>query len=113
MINLVELEIPDEIEDELEQTGGLLELMKSIDEKDIEEQSDIYKAISKPLRLKILTLLAQQDLCVCLLKELLDIADSKLSYHLSVLKDVGLIEGERKANFVIYRITDKGRKYSL
>ncbi len=111
MIYLVDLEVPEEVEDELEETGGLLELMKNIEEEEIEEQSEIYKAISKPLRLKILTLLAQQDLCVCLLKEILDIADSKLSYHLSVLKDAGLIEGERKANFVIYRITEKGKRF--
>lgn len=109
---MVDLEVPEEVEDELEETGGLSEMIKDLDQKDIEEQSEIYKAISKPLRLKILTLLAQQDLCVCLLKEILDIADSRLSYHLSVLKDAGLIEGERKANFVIYRITEKGKRFS-
>ncbi|MEF8874884.1 MAG: metalloregulator ArsR/SmtB family transcription factor [Candidatus Thermoplasmatota archaeon] len=113
MITLAELDIPEEIEDELEQTGGIMELMKDIDDDKIEDQSEIYKALSKPLRLKILTLLAQQDLCVCLLKEMLDIADSKLSYHLSILKDVGLIDGEREANFVIYRITEKGERFVL
>ncbi|MEF8836149.1 MAG: metalloregulator ArsR/SmtB family transcription factor [Candidatus Thermoplasmatota archaeon] len=109
----MEFDVPEEVEDELEQTGGIMELMKGIDHDEIEDQSEIYKALSKPLRLKILTLLDQQDLCVCLLKEMLDIKDSKLSYHLSVLKDVGLIEGHRKANFVIYRITEKGKNFSL
>ncbi|MFP4000763.1 MAG: ArsR/SmtB family transcription factor [Thermoplasmata archaeon] len=109
----MELDIPEEIEDELDQTGGIMELMKSIDHDEIEDQSEIYKALSKPLRLKILTLLDQQNLCVCLLKDMLDIEDSKLSYHLSVLKDVGLIEGKRKANFVIYRITEKGKNFAL
>ncbi len=112
MIYLVDLEVPEEVEEELEQSGGVLELKKSIDEEMIEEQSDIYKALSDPLRLKILILLGKQDLCVCLLKDMLDIADSKLSYHLSILRDVGLIEGERKANFVIYRITEKGKRFS-
>ncbi|MFP4051965.1 MAG: ArsR/SmtB family transcription factor [Thermoplasmata archaeon] len=105
------MEIPDEVEDELEDKGGIMELVNRVDDGKIKQKSDVYKAISTPLRLKILTLLAQQKLCVCLLKDILDISDSKLSYHLSVLKKVGLIEGERKANFVIYRITEKGRRY--
>ncbi len=108
-----DIEIPEEVEDELEERGGIKELTKTLDEGLIEEKSSTYKALSDPLRLKILTLLDQQDLCVCLLKDILDIADSKLSYHLSLLKEEGLIEGERKANFVIYRITEKGRRYAL
>ncbi len=111
MIYLVDMEIPEEVEEELEKTGGIMQLMQRVDEEKVEDLSDIYKALSTPLRLKILHLLAQQDLCVCLLKGILDIADSKLSYHLSVLKDVGLIEGERRANYVIYRITEKGKRY--
>ncbi|MGM0510735.1 MAG: ArsR/SmtB family transcription factor [Thermoplasmatota archaeon] len=105
------MEIPDDVEKELENRGGIDELVKNIDEELIGEESQIYKALSDPKRLKILTLLNEQDLCVCLLKDILDIADSKLSYHLSILKDRKLIEGERDANFVIYNITDKGKKY--
>ncbi|MBS3815953.1 MAG: helix-turn-helix transcriptional regulator [Candidatus Thermoplasmatota archaeon] len=43
---------------------------------------------------------------------MLEIGDSKLSYHLSILKDVGLIDGERRSNFVIYHITEKGKRFS-
>ncbi|MFO7791884.1 MAG: metalloregulator ArsR/SmtB family transcription factor [Candidatus Saliniplasma sp.] len=105
------MEIPDEIEEELTERGGLGNLIDKIDEDSISEQSRIYNALSDEIRLKILTLLNEQSLCVCLMKKILDIADSKLSYHLSILKDVGLIEGARRANFVIYEITDKGRRY--
>ncbi|MBS3781649.1 MAG: winged helix-turn-helix transcriptional regulator [Candidatus Thermoplasmatota archaeon] len=107
-----EMEIPDEVEQDLQERGGIGELLKKIRDEKIEEQSQIYKALSNKLRLKILTLLDEQELCVCLLKEMLEIKDSKLSYHLSVLKDEGLIEGEREANFVIYRIKEKGKKYA-
>ncbi len=105
------MEIPEHVEEELEKRGGMKELIGSIDEENLKERSETYKALSDQLRLKILALLGQQDLCVCLLKQILDIADSKLSYHLSILKEEGLIEGERKANFVIYNITEKGRKF--
>lgn len=106
------MKIPGDVEQELESKGGVTALMEKIDEDFIEERSQIHKSLSNPLRLKILALLSEQKLCVCLLKEMLDIKDSKLSYHLSVLKEGDFIEGERDANFMIYRITDKGRKYA-
>ncbi len=106
------MEIPDEIEEELENRGGLTQLLEKIDNLEIEKRSKVHKALSNQLRLKILALLDEQDLCVCLLKEMLEIKDSKLSYHLSVLKEENLIEGKREANFVIYRIKEKGKKYA-
>ncbi len=106
------MEIPEEVERGLEARGGIADLMRKLEDKSIQDQSQIYKALSNQLRLKILALLDEQDLCVCLLKEMLDIEDSKLSYHLSVLKEEGLIEGERDANYVIYRIKEKGKKYA-
>lgn len=106
------MEIPDEIEEELEERGGIAQLLGKIDDLDIEERTKVHKALSNQVRLKILALLEEQNLCVCLLKEILEIKDSKLSYHLSVLKDEDLIEGERDANFMIYRITEKGDKFA-
>jgi len=106
------MEIPDEIEEELEDRGGLTELLEKLNNLDIEQKSKVHKALSNKVRLKILALLKEQDLCVCLLKEILDIKDSKLSYHLSVLKEEDLIEGERDANFMIYRLTERGDKFT-
>jgi len=80
------MEIPDEIEEELENQGGLTQLLGKIDNLEIEKRSKVHKALSNQLRLKILALLYEQDLCVCLLKEMLEIKDSKLSYHLCFKK---------------------------
>lgn len=106
------MEIPGDIEEELETKGGVDQLLKKIDKLDVEDRLKVHKALSNRLRLKILALLGEQDLCVCLLKDILETEDSKLSYHLSVLKDEGLIEGERDANFVIYRLTEKGERFA-
>jgi len=38
------------------------------------------------------------------------IADSRLSYHLQVLKKAGLIEGDQQGNYIIYRITPSGKQ---
>lgn len=82
-------------------------------EEKIEKESTVHYALGNPLRLKILHLLSAQPLCVCLLKEILGATDSALSYHLSILKESGLIEGKREGNWIIYHATERGRSYTL
>lgn len=57
-------------------------------------------------------MLAVQPLCVCVIKAVLGIADSKLSYHLSVLKRAELIAGEAQGNWIIYRLTAEGETWA-
>jgi ArsR family transcriptional regulator len=38
------------------------------------------------------------------------LSGSKLSYHLNILKENGLIEGENDGNWIIYSITERGRR---
>lgn len=71
----------------------------------------IHHALSDPVRIKILHLLSVQPLCVCVIKQCVRMADSKLSYHLNILKDRGLIEGQTRKNWIIYRLTDAGTQY--
>jgi ArsR family transcriptional regulator len=54
--------------------------------------------------------LLSQPLCVCVIKSVVKIADSKLSYHLSILKEQDLIVGEQQGNWIIYSITNRGRQ---
>lgn len=86
-----------------------------------EEQKDIVESIGKPmlvlagpgtgktevLAYKILHLLKGN---LASKEEIIGIADSKLSYHLSTLKECGLINGERKGNWIIYYPTDLGKE---
>jgi ArsR family transcriptional regulator len=105
-----EMEIPESIREELDRIGGLGALAKRIPaEKDLDRKSRIHHALSESLRLAILYLLIDQPLCVCVIKEFTRIADSKLSYHLAILKESGLIEGKYQGNWIIYSLTDTGR----
>ena len=107
-----DMEIPDKIREELEQRGGFEVLANSIPPlKDLERRSRTYHALSDPIRMTILYLLAVQPLCVCVIKACIKIADSKLSYHLTILKKADLIEGEPQGNWIIYRLTKKGREF--
>jgi len=80
--------------------------------KKITETSAIHNALSDPVRLTLLYLLAIQPLCVCVIRDCIGIADSKLSYHLTGLKKVDLIEGEQLGNWIVYRLTNKGKKFA-
>lgn len=106
------MEIPEQIQKELEQVGGFDALAGRIPpHSELEEKSRIHHALADPLRLTILHLLKDQPLCVCVIKRFVRLSGSKLSYHLNILKESSLIEGEYQGNWIIYSLTDTGREY--
>jgi len=106
-------EIPETIQCDLNEVGGVKGLNERLpSKKNIENISAVHHALSDPVRMTILFLLTVQPLCVCVIKECIGIAGSKLSYHLNIMKENGLIDCEQQGNWIIYRITDKGKKYA-
>lgn len=63
-----------------------------------------FHALSDPLRLQIVDLLKTQELCVCDLCEALDIAQSKLSFHLKILKEAQLVQSRQEGRWIYYRL---------
>jgi len=64
-----------------------------------------FKALADQKRLHILNLLCQQDSsCVCDLSELIDMPQSKLSYHLKILLEANLIQKETKGTWSYYTV---------
>jgi len=97
---------------EIERLGGERVLSRAVpEEAELAAQSKRYHALSDPLRLSILYILKDQPLCVCVINRFMRISGSKLSYHLSILKESGLIDGECQGNWIIYSITETGKKY--
>lgn len=68
----------------------------------------IIKALADENRVRILMALRGKELCVCTLTELLDLAPSTTSKHLSILKQARLIESVKDGKFVYYRLTREG-----
>jgi len=68
----------------------------------------LYKALADPQRLRILSLLEEGPLCVCHLMEILETGQVKVSKQLRYLKELGLVEGERKAQWMVYRLKNPG-----
>jgi DNA-binding transcriptional ArsR family regulator len=87
-----------------------LEKVKSLIKEDVERIASIFKALSDPGRIKILKVLEASELCVCVFVEVMNYKYSGLSYHLKLLKEANLVDFRREGSFLIYRLTDLGRK---
>ncbi|MBT2896691.1 helix-turn-helix transcriptional regulator [Streptomyces sp. McG3] len=65
---------------------------------------DVIRALSDPLRLRIVTLLARETLCTTHLVEETGAKQTNLSNHLKVLREAGLVETEPCGRFTYYRL---------
>ncbi|MGE9293913.1 MAG: ArsR/SmtB family transcription factor [Puniceicoccales bacterium] len=66
----------------------------------------VYKCLCDEQRLRILNLLKEGPLCVCQLMEILEADQVKISKQLSYMKRMGMVEGERQAQWMVYRLAD-------
>jgi ArsR family transcriptional regulator len=64
----------------------------------------IFKALSDETRLKILKLLENGELCVCDLFTALDMSQPKVSFHLGVLKEAGIIKDRKQGKWIHYTL---------
>ncbi|MEM2942723.1 MAG: metalloregulator ArsR/SmtB family transcription factor [Candidatus Bathyarchaeia archaeon] len=104
-------EIPRSVSEELEKVGGVRGALKNIPERSrLRHIGGVFQSLSDPIRLAILYSLSATPLCVCLIRNLVKISDSKLSYHLSCLKKAGLITKQSEGKYIVYRITFLGKR---
>lgn len=64
----------------------------------------LFHALSDPIRIGVLELLAHGERCVCDLTDELDVAQSRLSWHLKTLKDAGLVSDRREGRWSYYTL---------
>lgn len=66
-----------------------------------------FKALGDPVRLRLLSLIAARggdEVCVCDLLAAFDLTPPTISHHLKVLREAGLVTGERRGSWVYYRV---------
>lgn len=68
---------------------------------------NITKALADENRIRILLALRKGELCVCQVTELLGLAPSTVSKHLSVLFQAGLLESRKDGRWIYYRLPGK------
>jgi len=81
-------------------------------DEDIERASRSLKAMSHPLRLKILCTLGDQEVSVQDIVERVGTSQSNISQHLAILRDKGILSSRKDANRVFYKVVD-GRTLQL
>jgi len=64
----------------------------------------LFHALSDEIRLDVVGLLLQGERCVCELMDELDMAQSRLSWHLKTLSDAGIISGRREGRWNYYSL---------
>lgn len=69
--------------------------------------SSYFKALAHPTRLKIINILKEDELCVCVLLEKLELEQSNVSQHLRVLKDQNILASRRNGSKIMYKVKDK------
>ena len=75
-------------------------------DEDIDRASRSLKAISHPLRLKILCVLGNQEVNVQDIVDNVGTSQSNISQHLAILRDKGILTSRKDANRVYYRVGD-------
>ncbi|ROR32007.1 metalloregulator ArsR/SmtB family transcription factor [Inmirania thermothiophila] len=66
---------------------------------------ELFRALADGTRLRLVLLLAAEgELCVCELTHALDLAQPRISRHLALLRDLGILEARREGQWVFYSV---------
>jgi len=66
----------------------------------------IFKALSDETRLRILSLMKHGEICVCDIAETLSMTQPNISFHLSMLKEAGLIKDRKNGRWIHYSLAE-------
>jgi DNA-binding transcriptional ArsR family regulator len=78
-----------------------------------EAKSKFFKALSDPIRLRILGLLSSRELCVCEVMVALDLTQPTASHHLRILENVALVKDKKVGKWVFYSIAKPDFFYAM
>jgi ArsR family transcriptional regulator len=80
---------------------------EALDADEAVDLARVFKALGDPVRLRIVSLIASSpdgEVCVCDLTAPFEVAGPTISHHLKVLREAGLIDGDRRGTWIYYRI---------
>ncbi len=69
--------------------------------------AETFRALSDPTRVRIISALAQQELCVCDLAAVLGMSPSAISHQLRLLRMMGLVRHRKEGRMVYYALDDE------
>lgn len=78
---------------------------KTVNDREVELQSKVLRALSDPLRLKILRLLMVREMCECELIVAFGLTQPTASHHLEVLEKAGLVKSRREGKWIFFKLS--------
>lgn len=81
-------------------------IMEFSEQRSMKNFVKVMKALSDPNRVKIIKMLQHKMMCVCEMKEALQISQSSVSKHLKILEEAGLVDFRKDGLWVNYYLTD-------
>ena len=79
----------------------------------LKKQAQLFKMLANPVRLEILQNLSKRKVCVNSLSELVSRRQANISQHLSIMKNMGIIDSHRAGQKQCYFITNQEVKKIL
>lgn len=80
--------------------------LKQLSDETVQELASSFKVLADPTRIRILSTLAQRELCVCDLAEVLGMNQSAVSHQLRYLRAMRLVKSRREGNTIYYTHDD-------
>ena len=81
-------------------------MQRNLDPDVVGEIAELFKGFADPTRVKILTLLLDQEVCVTCIAEEIGISQSAVSHQLQILKQMRLIKYRREGRNMLYSLAD-------
>jgi ArsR family transcriptional regulator len=78
-----------------------------VDDRTASHLAETFRALSDPTRVRIVSLLAGTELCVCDLAAVLGMSQSAVSHQLRTLRDLRLVRRRRKGRLIFYTLDDE------
>ena len=79
-------------------------MLKEISKAKKENISKLMVSFSDPFRLEIIDLMMDGEVCVCDVMKLTNLSQSRISYHIKILKEAGLISDRQEGRWVYYKL---------
>ncbi|MGJ7921746.1 ArsR/SmtB family transcription factor [Neobacillus sp. LXY-4] len=77
---------------------------KTLDSQELENIANFYKGLGDETRLKIISLLWFEDMCMCEIVTGISGASSTVNHHLKIMEKGGIIDSRREGKFTIYHL---------
>lgn len=74
--------------------------------------AQLFRALADPTRLRLINLMAEQEVCVCYFTEVIAAPQPKISRHLAYLRAAGLVAARREGKWMHYRLVTPSDPYA-